>query len=57
MIKGGDDVPMQNEIELVSHFLKRTGLFQKDNGSFVFKREINLKFPEKEVNTKTIFYF
>lgn len=39
---------MINDIELVSQFVKRTYLFQEDNGSFVFKGEINLRLPEKK---------
>ena len=46
---------MQNESEVVSHIFKRTSLFQKDNSSFVFKGEINLRASEKSRKTNLEF--
>jgi hypothetical protein len=51
MIKGGE-VPMQNEAEVVSHIFKRAVFFCEEEALFVFKREINLKFPA--IYTKNI---
>ena len=48
---------MQNEIKEVSHNLKRTRFFQEDSGSFVFKREVNLRFPEKDRKAFLDFHF